>query len=177
MFVEYQKRLNQVVLSIPLEIAENEIELNPKAVIINKKEIQLPLSIKPNSTRLHYSHNWIHLQSMIQSSSTNEPSEVVNLIPNELNCFACDHKLMVDFRPQKSIDLPSDHWYEMTECWACHHEDYTKLPGQEGGTIFAQRDVLMYSNNYYLIHPANALDALDINVTGREVRFYIHWKI
>jgi hypothetical protein len=71
-------------------------------------------------------------------------------------------------KPRKVIDLPSDHWFELTECWACHHEDYTTLPGQVGGMIFAQKDILMVGKSYYMLHRDN-VSHLELRITGKEV--------
>jgi hypothetical protein len=56
----------------------------------------------------------------------------------------------------------------MTECWACHHEDYSALPGQSGGIVLAQRDILMEGKSYFALHRED-VSGLLLHVTGREV--------
>lgn len=92
--------------------------------------------------------------------------------PNQFSCAVCRDTFVSNFQAQKFLPLPSDYWYEMTECWACHHEDYTTLPGQVGGQVFAQKNVLLAGISYYLLHPTHLdLDKIHIRLTGRESRF------
>lgn len=93
-----------------------------------------------------------------------------SMLPNQFACATCRLPFVSGFQACKYLHLPSDYWYEMTECWACHHEDYTTLPGQTGGTIFAQENVLLSGISYYLLHPNHVnLDRMYIRLTGREV--------
>ena len=88
-----------------------------------------------------------------------------------LDC-KCMQKL-TKFEEKTKLNLPSDFWFEMTDCWACHREDYTTLKGQEAGLINPKRDVLMDGTSYYLLHPNNmALEKIQIRLTGREVSIY-----
>ncbi|KAL2912076.1 E3 ubiquitin-protein ligase E3D [Polyrhizophydium stewartii] len=74
---------------------------------------------------------------------------------------------------RKHIDLPSQHWHEMLECWACHHEDYSStLQGQEGGLIFAQKSAILVGDSDLVVHPDDArLDRVAVVYTGNESVF------
>ncbi|KAI8919545.1 HECT-like ubiquitin-conjugating enzyme-binding-domain-containing protein [Entophlyctis helioformis] len=71
---------------------------------------------------------------------------------------------------KRCLRLPSQHWHEMLECWACHHEDYSStLKGQQGGLIFAQQHSLMVGDSHLLLHPSDLrLDRLRIAYNGSE---------
>jgi hypothetical protein len=85
-----------------------------------------------------------------------------------LDC-KCSQKL-TKFDEKTVLNLPSDFWFEMTDCWACHREDYTTLKGQEAGLITPKQDVLMDGIAYFLLHPKNLdLEKIQIRLTGREV--------
>jgi hypothetical protein len=89
---------------------------------------------------------------------------------SNLNCFKCNANL-VQIDCLKHIRLPSDHWYELIECFSCHNEDYhTTLKGQKDGIIIGRKDVLMYSQTHFVFMHENIVPD-SITFTETEVRF------
>ncbi|KAF9349444.1 E3 ubiquitin-protein ligase E3D [Mortierella sp. AD094] len=61
---------------------------------------------------------------------------------------------------QRVVDLPSEHWQELVDCWMCHEEDFTEL---REGDLGARLGQALVGGSYILIHAANVeLDAVAI---------------
>ncbi|KAG0260976.1 hypothetical protein DFQ27_003254 [Actinomortierella ambigua] len=58
-------------------------------------------------------------------------------------------------RIQRIVDLPSEHWQELVECWMCHDEEDIKELRE--GDLGAREGQVLVGTTYLLIH------ALDIN--------------
>ncbi|KAF9430059.1 hypothetical protein BGZ94_008493 [Podila epigama] len=56
---------------------------------------------------------------------------------------------------QRVVDLPSEHWQELVDCWMCHEEDFTEL---REGDLGARRGQALVGGTYVLIH-AEDVDA------------------
>ena len=131
---------------------------------------------------LKISHEASQLTLSWSSKLLDHPLKKMNSLQwsqvTQIECNNCSNGLCrLDRTPlfERSMTLPSEHWHEMLECWACHHEDYSStLQGQQGGLIFAQKRVVLESNGYIIVHPEDmALDnALEIVYTGNEVSIY-----
>ncbi|KAH6567179.1 hypothetical protein BASA60_009152 [Batrachochytrium salamandrivorans] len=118
------------------------------------------------SSRLLCCHNCQHvLAGSIGHSSSDSP---IHQQPSETTPVSTSDLIF-----KRYIDLPSQYWHEMLECWACHHEDYSStLQGQQGGLILAQRDAVLVGDSYFIVHPANmCMDSLMIVYTGNESIF------
>ena len=145
----------------------------------------------PNTCRIHQNQKekgWISFSlgmvrimgkiKNLQLDELNESPHTPSLPPlkkepNQFSCAVWWDIFVSDFKATKSLQLPSDYWYEMTECWACYHEDYTTLPGQIGGQVFAQENVLLSGISYYLLHPSHLdLGKVHVRLTGREVSLW-----
>ncbi|EGF78653.1 hypothetical protein BATDEDRAFT_90588 [Batrachochytrium dendrobatidis JAM81] len=123
--------------------------------------IETTTSITPDSahTDMTAAQNWSSSQSIqchnckfnLTNTSQSDPSAAHNLF-------------------ERHVDLPSQHWHEMLECWACHHEDYSStLQGQQGGLILAQKNAVLVGDSYILLHPDTMqMDRLAIIYTGNE---------
>ncbi|KAG0004641.1 hypothetical protein BGZ80_011181 [Entomortierella chlamydospora] len=53
---------------------------------------------------------------------------------------------------QRVVDLPSEHWQELVDCWMCHEEDFTEL---REGDLGARLGQALVGGSYILIHAAN----------------------
>ncbi|KAJ3212610.1 hypothetical protein HDU82_008832 [Entophlyctis luteolus] len=85
-----------------------------------------------------------------------------------IQCHACKSLLAPSSSSAESAaaplfdnvaDLPSEHWHEMLECWACHQEDYSHLLKKNHfGHVFpARRSSLLVSQSYLLVHENDIL--------------------
>lgn len=50
---------------------------------------------------------------------------------------------------QRVVDLPSEHWQELVDCWMCHEEDFTEL---REGDLGARHGQALVGGTYLLIH-------------------------
>ncbi|KAF9156527.1 hypothetical protein BG015_004437 [Linnemannia schmuckeri] len=50
---------------------------------------------------------------------------------------------------QRVVDLPSEHWQELVDCWMCHEEDFTEL---REGDLGARLGQALVGGIYVLIH-------------------------
>jgi HECT-like Ubiquitin-conjugating enzyme (E2)-binding len=134
-----------------------------------------------NSTKIFLSQKLLNLKiSKILNCKTEGPLLVLKLSFEgqklvesssnpSLDCKCTQSLTKYSSSPQK-LTLPSDFWFEMTDCWACHREDYTTLKGQDSGLISPKKDVLMDGVGHYLVHPEDVdLEKIEIRLTGREV--------
>ncbi|KAJ3074474.1 hypothetical protein HDU98_011157 [Podochytrium sp. JEL0797] len=83
-----------------------------------------------------------------------------------LSCHACKSPLAPTPVFSKIADLPSEHWHELLDCWACHQEDYSHLQkGHFGSVIPSRKRNLLVAQNYLLVHESDLdMDQLDIDV-------------
>ncbi|KAG0206230.1 hypothetical protein BGX33_007504 [Mortierella sp. NVP41] len=50
---------------------------------------------------------------------------------------------------KRVVDLPSEHWQELVDCWMCHEEDFTEL---REGDLGARLGQALVGGTYLLIH-------------------------
>lgn len=144
--------------------------------------LKLPVAVSPKSARITTSGASLEIQ--VEAASEFLPGlkqehalQPQSEIPTQMSCCVCGNLLLNNTTFSQILDLPSAHWHEMLDCWACHHEDYTKLPGnlvrnsgQIGGQILSKLDILMEAHTYWLIDPQNYnLHTSFLNYTGNEV--------
>ncbi|RGB23428.1 ubiquitin-conjugating enzyme E2-binding protein [Rhizophagus diaphanus] len=67
-------------------------------------------------------------------------------------CSYCKKFLVKKNTLKKILDMPSEHWAELVDCWMCHQEDYKHA---KIGDIIAQENIGLVSNSYFLFHPNN----------------------
>jgi len=53
---------------------------------------------------------------------------------------------------ERVVDLPSEHWQELVDCWMCHEEDFTEL---REGDLGARSGQALVGGTYLLIHAKN----------------------
>ncbi|KAG0021202.1 hypothetical protein BGZ82_011398 [Podila clonocystis] len=77
---------------------------------------------------------------------------------NNLACGCCGQPLLAlqdasTHGPiQRVVDLPSEHWQELVDCWMCHEEDFTEL---REGDLGARSGQALVGGTYLLIHAEN----------------------
>jgi len=65
------------------------------------------------------------------------------------------------------VDLPSEHWQELVDCWMCHEEDFTEL---REGDLGARLGQALVGGTYLLIHSGNVdQDAVAIEEDARTI--------
>ncbi|CAG8496554.1 9367_t:CDS:2 [Ambispora leptoticha] len=75
-------------------------------------------------------------------------------------CSWCKFPLVNSNAFIKVMDLPSEHWLELLDCWMCHQEDYQQALL---GDVIAKEKIAMVGNTYILVHPSDILKpALDL---------------
>lgn len=62
----------------------------------------------------------------------------------------------------RSVDLPSEHWYELVECWMCHQEDYGRNGRFEKSTQAAPGSLAVGAS--YVLLSGDDLDKAAIRV-------------
>ncbi|KAF9177406.1 hypothetical protein BGZ50_008798 [Haplosporangium sp. Z 11] len=68
---------------------------------------------------------------------------------------------------QRVVDLPSEHWQELVDCWMCHEEDFTEL---REGDLGARVGQALVGGTYILIHAADVdHDAVVIEEDARVI--------
>ncbi|KAG0093924.1 hypothetical protein BGZ92_000039 [Podila epicladia] len=92
---------------------------------------------------------------------------------NNLACGCCGQPLLAtqensNVGPiQRVVDLPSEHWQELVDCWMCHEEDFTEL---REGDLGARSGQALVGGTYLLIHAENVnLSAVVIEQDARIV--------
>ncbi|KAI7830566.1 ubiquitin-conjugating enzyme E2-binding protein [Gamsiella multidivaricata] len=68
---------------------------------------------------------------------------------------------------QRVVDLPSEHWQELVDCWMCHEEDFTEL---REGDLGARLGQALVGGTYVLIHATNVdIEAVEIEEDARTI--------
>ncbi|KAI8618831.1 HECT-like ubiquitin-conjugating enzyme-binding-domain-containing protein [Chytriomyces sp. MP71] len=94
-----------------------------------------------------------------------ESSNAAALKPNcaslSIRCHICSlHLSHPCARFSTAADLPSEHWRELVDCWACHQEDYSHLSkGHFANVIPARRHNILVAQGYIVVHERD----LDLN--------------
>lgn len=60
--------------------------------------------------------------------------------------------VVLDGSIHRVVDLPSEHWQELVDCWMCHEEDFTEL---REGDLGARLGQALVGGTYLLIHSGN----------------------
>lgn len=147
---------------------------------------RLPRHVDPRSVRI-MGLGWgldikLNLLSKMEGppldrSVAGDDSALETLLINtqSIECRMCKSSIYNRNNPRSRVarcrSLPSDHWGELSECWSCHNEDFTKMPGQDQNGVIAQRDVIMYSRCYLLLHGDNLNMNSLISTVGETVLY------
>ncbi|KAG9299506.1 hypothetical protein G9A89_020677 [Geosiphon pyriformis] len=70
-------------------------------------------------------------------------------------CSFCKASLVKPNAFLKMMDLPSEHWLELIDCWMCHQEDYQQV---QLGEFITKENVGMVGNTYIFVHPKDVLN-------------------
>ncbi|KAF9574678.1 hypothetical protein EC968_005909 [Mortierella alpina] len=71
---------------------------------------------------------------------------------------------------RRVVDLPSEHWQELVDCWMCHEEDFTEL---REGDLGARLGQALVGGTYLLIHAGDVdRHAVDIEEDARSIDQY-----
>ncbi|KAI8888384.1 hypothetical protein K501DRAFT_173388 [Backusella circina FSU 941] len=146
--------LNQVGLSVHTQ----DLVITQPPSGGNTWEIKLNLSQPPQKLRSQQ----VEVQEWWSSKILKENSF------KGLACFHCHQDLINDVSYQIK-DLPSEHWYELVECWICH-EEKPEEHRERLRPILAKEDLLLVGTTYFLLHPRNLIAGTikdDTIVAGR----------
>lgn len=81
----------------------------------------------------------------------------------EIQCQHCSASILDSSINYKIKDLPSEHWYELVECWICH-ETKPEEHRARMRPILARPNVLLVGTTYFLIHPDNIIkDSIQVD--------------
>ncbi|KAI7851663.1 HECT-like ubiquitin-conjugating enzyme-binding-domain-containing protein [Circinella umbellata] len=72
-----------------------------------------------------------------------------------LSCRSC-HQMITSVNEFQSKDLPSEHWYELVECWICH-EAKPEEHRSRMQPITARSKMVLVGGTYLLLHPQDLL--------------------
>ncbi|KAI8907667.1 ubiquitin-conjugating enzyme E2-binding protein [Powellomyces hirtus] len=136
----------------------------------------LPFEVDPSSAVIRRGKDGFDIkvslrhQAHLPEPPNNAASDASSLeVLLHVRCHFCEHDVLppgaaaTTSRFRKVVDLPSEYWHELTDCWACHKEDYSQMPGQKGGVVLAQPGVVLVGNSYIVLHPD------DVDFTALEV--------
>ncbi|KAI9488520.1 HECT-like ubiquitin-conjugating enzyme-binding-domain-containing protein [Zychaea mexicana] len=73
-----------------------------------------------------------------------------------LTCRSCQQRITSATTGFQSKDLPSEHWYELVECWICH-EAKPEEHRSRMQPITARPNMVLAGATYMLLHPQNLL--------------------
>ncbi|KAI9259394.1 ubiquitin-conjugating enzyme E2-binding protein [Sporodiniella umbellata] len=84
-------------------------------------------------------------------------------------CKMCEMPLFKLEKDHKLKDLPSEHWYELIECWICHETNPDEHRSRMK-PILARPKLVLVGSTYFLLYPENVLEEsieLDEEVSKR----------
>ncbi|CAO3613054.1 unnamed protein product [Cunninghamella blakesleeana] len=159
--------------SLELTIEDKEEAISPYNNN-NKKDIllwQLKVNVQTDK-QTHQLNNSLSQEKQWWSSKT-----ILEKNIQSLNCRHCKQPLInlktKDGIPFKCKDLPSEHWYELVECWICH-EAKPEEHRARMRPIFAKQSVLLVGTYYFLIH-INDFLSNDTLKLDNEVANQVNW--
>ena len=110
-------------------------------------EIKFTLAKSPKSLHSQQAEvkDWWTSKTLLDGQTTKKVT---------LCCPHCSSSVVDDTVDFKIKDLPSEHWYELVECWICHE---TKPEEHQARMrpILARPNLLLVGTTYFLIHPDN----------------------
>lgn len=120
-------------------------------------EIKLTLS-KSQQKRMHSQQaevkDWWTAKTLLDGEETRM---------KEIQCQHCSASILDSSVNYKIKDLPSEHWYELVECWICH-ETKPEEHRARMRPILARPNVLLVGTTYFLIHPDNIIkDSIQVD--------------
>ncbi|TPX69227.1 hypothetical protein SpCBS45565_g02557 [Spizellomyces sp. 'palustris'] len=194
-FLEILPNVRSLTVSInesPERLPIEKLSFQEKSIWYTPNEqdapqvLPLPVSIDPRSVTTTVKSENVDLKFSLRSSaadytsrSATDPGAAIRAFQGltQIHCQTC----RAAFLPSSSrdeasdqahhfrriIDMPSEYWHELTDCWACHREDYSQLPGQKAGVILAQRKAVLVARSYVVLHPEDVdLPRLNVDLAG-----------
>ncbi|CAG8510274.1 44565_t:CDS:2 [Gigaspora margarita] len=130
------------------------IETDDKPIITTSQD-SLDIRLKLRSYVRKKPAKQLSAKDILPPFSASELTKLKNI-----QCGYCKIPLLKTDTFSKIMDMPSEHWAELIECWMCHQEDY---PQARMNDIIVREHIGLVGNTYLLIHPKDVKnDALEI---------------
>ncbi|KND05067.1 uncharacterized protein SPPG_00742, partial [Spizellomyces punctatus DAOM BR117] len=194
-FLEILPNVRSLTISInesPERLPVEKLKFQEKSISYTPNEqdppqiLSLPVSIDPRSATTTVKSENVDLKFSLRSSlddyksrSATDPGAAIKAFQGltQIHCQTCKTAFLPTSSPDEAseqahhfrriIDMPSEYWHELTDCWACHREDYSQLPGQKAGVILAQRHAVLVARSYVVLHPEDVdLPRLSVDLAG-----------
>ncbi|ORX88779.1 hypothetical protein K493DRAFT_341072, partial [Basidiobolus meristosporus CBS 931.73] len=126
----------------------------------SKEQIHLPAPVQVRGVSLTPSEHGAELKLPLVQTKLSGNNHLLSEVPsplsaselravNTIKCGFCEHPLTKEGNVfQKTLDLPSEHWLELVDCWMCHQDDYKQV---QKGEITARTGTLLVGNTYLLV--------------------------
>ncbi|CAG8661725.1 9260_t:CDS:2, partial [Cetraspora pellucida] len=141
--LEYKNKSTAQSLQTVLNLSQT-IETDDKPVIITSQD-SLDIRLKLRSYARKKPANQPSVKDTHPPFSANELTKLKNI-----QCVYCKTPLLKTNAFSKIMDMPSEHWEELVDCWMCHQEDYQQARMSD---ISARENIGLVGNTYFLIHP------------------------
>ncbi|KAK3818307.1 MAG: ubiquitin-conjugating enzyme E2-binding protein [Linnemannia gamsii] len=153
--IQQQGTIDKLVL--PARVMPTRTTLDPSTSHSNL--LSLKMTALPNMP-LETSLSTLSLASSSEFPSSPLPASQLQGLEN-LACGSCGNVLLNSTSNstttttstqgpiQRVVDLPSEHWQELVDCWMCHEEDFTEL---REGDLGARLGQALVGGTYLLIH-------------------------
>ncbi|KAG0272251.1 hypothetical protein BGZ95_012006 [Linnemannia exigua] len=171
--IQQQGTIDKLVL--PARVMPTRTTLDPSTSLSNL--LSLKMTALPNMP-LETSLSSLSLVSTSEFPSSPLPASQLQGLEN-LACGSCGNILLnstcnntatTTFTQgpiQRVVDLPSEHWQELVDCWMCHEEDFTEL---REGDLGARLGQALVGGTYLLIHAKDVdHDAVMIEEDARTI--------
>ncbi|KAF9903766.1 hypothetical protein EC991_003369 [Linnemannia zychae] len=161
-------------LLLPARVMPTKTTLDPSTSSSNL--LSLKMTALPNIP-LEKTMSSLSLASTSEFPSSPLPASQLQGLEN-LACCSCGYFLLNSTRNgathastqgpiQRVVDLPSEHWQELVDCWMCHEEDFTEL---REGDLGARIGQALVGGTYLLIHAKDVdHDAVMIEEDARSI--------
>ncbi|KAF9941491.1 hypothetical protein BGZ65_002860 [Modicella reniformis] len=159
---------------IPSSRAVTDGQGNAQRVLLSAVVMPTRTTLDPSTTESSLLSLKLTALPSVQSSSSPSTSISASEFPPaplpaaqlqgliNLGCEACGNILLENNGDsgnqdgggpiQRVVDLPSEHWQELVDCWMCHEEDFTEL---REGDLGARIGQALVGGTYILIHAAD----------------------
>ena len=167
-YIEFLSHLNSLHIILPKDLSEYYTIQESSLCIQQNKTISFPLKVNVTSLQIQSYSDCLLLKLKVISHSISLDKSSQLLLDSQslaglkgITCKRCTFQLNKNAW-SKLANTPSEYWHELLDCWACHKEDYSGLPGQKGGIIFAQENACLISNSYLIVHPTDVVSMIKI---------------
>ena len=162
-FLEILPNLKSLSILIPADVCNfKKLSIEPERLQLDHQSFKLPVKVNPSSLIRQSSQGCIHLKLSIVSDLPPRISDSDLLLDAHslsglvsIQCKSCASTLNTGPSFKRLANTPSEYWYELMDCWACHKEDYSGIQGQRGGVVYAQKDALLVASYYVILHKDN----------------------